>query len=190
MTVPAQRRTAVGAQDYREAMSLLAVPVCVVTTRQDGENWGFTASTVTGISLDPPLVSVSVARSSSCHSALTLAPEFVINVLGDHQRHLATRFSTRDIDRFADEGISTLPGTELPVVTDASAVYRCTRQDVVPVGDHDLFIGELTDVRLRTEAALPLTWYRRAFHRPDPYAGPRPRAAAAVQPSPQQRWTQ
>jgi flavin reductase ActVB len=75
------------------------------------------------------------------------------------------------------------------VVTDASAVYRCTRQDVVPVGDHDLFIGELTDVRLRTEAAHPLTWYRRAFHRPEPFAGPVPHAAAAERPSQQQRWS-
>ncbi|MGW0533976.1 flavin reductase family protein [Streptomyces sp. NPDC003032] len=166
MTVPAQRRTAVSAQEYREAMSMLAVPVCVVTTRHDGENAGLTASTVTGISLDPPLVSVSVARTASCHGALTRAPEFVINVLGDDQRHIAARFSTRDIDRFAGEGISTLPGTQLPVVTEASALYRCTRQDVVPVGDHDLLIGELTDVRLDTEAR-PLTWYRRAFHRPE-----------------------
>ncbi|MEV0124313.1 flavin reductase family protein [Streptomyces sp. NPDC050703] len=168
MTVPAQRRTAVSAQDYREAMSLLAVPVCVVTTRADGENRGLTASTVTGVSLDPPLVSVAVARTSSCHGALTRAPQFVINVLGDDQHHLATRFSTRDIDRFAGEGISTLPGSELPVITDAHALYRCTRRQVIPVGDHDLLIGELTDVRLRPEAR-PLTWYRRAFHRPQPY---------------------
>lgn len=168
MTVPAQRRTPVSAQDYREAMSLLAVPVCVVTTRHDGQDWGLTTSTVTGVSLDPPLVSVSVARSASCHGALSRAPEFVINVLGDHQRHLATRFSTKDIDRFAGGEVSTLPGTQLPVVTDASALYRCTRQEVVAVGDHDLLIGELTDTRLRT-AARPLAWYRRAFHHLEPY---------------------
>lgn len=167
MTVPVQRRKAVSAADYREAMSLLAVPVCVVTTREGGADWGLTASTVTGLSLDPPLVSVAVARSASCHGSLTRAPEFVINVLCDHQRHLATRFATQDIDRFADGGITTLPGTELPVVIGASAVYRCTRHDVIPVGDHDLLIGELTDVRVRT-AARPLTWHRRAFHHPEP----------------------
>jgi flavin reductase ActVB len=167
VTVPAQRRTPVSAQDYREAMSLLAVPVCVVTTRQDGENWGLTVSTVTGVSLDPPLVSVAVARSASCHGALTRAPEFVINVLGEHQSRLAARFSTSGVDRFAGGGTSTLPGTDLPVVSDANALYRCARREVVPVGDHELLIGELTDVRLRTDARA-LTWFRRAFHRPEP----------------------
>lgn len=166
MTMPAQRRSPVSAQRYREALSLLAVPVCVVTTRQADKNWGLTASTVTGVSLDPPLVSVSIARSAGCHEYLTQAPEFVVNVLGADQFPLALRFATRGIDRFADGGLAVLPGTDLPVVTDANATYRCTRHAVIPVGDHDLLIGELTDVQLRAEAR-PLTWFRRAFHRPE-----------------------
>ena len=169
MTVPAQRRSPVSAQRYREALSLLAAPVCVVTTRQADQNWGLTASTVTGVSLDPPLVSVSIARTAGCHAFLTRAPEFVVNVLGAEQFPLALRFAARGIDRFADGGLSVLPGTDLPVVTDANATYRCTRYDVIPVGDHDLLIGELTDVRIRA-GARPLTWFRRGFHSPQRHA--------------------
>lgn len=167
MTVPAQRRAPVGAQQYREAMAVLAAPVCVVTTRLAGESWGMTASTVTGISLDPPLVAVAVGHTAGCHEALTRSSEFAVSVLGDHQRHLAVRFSTRGIDRFAGDGLTTLTGTDLPVIADAAAHYRCTRHDVVTIGDHDLLIGELTDFDLRG-GERPLIWFRRAFHAGQP----------------------
>jgi flavin reductase ActVB len=154
-------------QQFREAMTLLAAPVTIVTTLDaNGRRWGFTASSVTSGSLDPPLVLVGVARTSSCHRALVSAPEFVVNVVGDQHRELVTRFATHGVDRFAGGDFTEWPGSDLPCLPDATVSYRCLSHSVMPVGDHDLLVGALTGVRLGAPGRA-LLWYRRRFHSPE-----------------------
>lgn len=153
---------------FREAMSLLAAPLTVVTTRDhDGRRWGFTASSVVSASLAPPLLTVGIAHGSSCFEAMVDAGEFVVNLLGEEQQEVAGRFATRGADRFAGMDCRDLSGTALPYLRDAHAVFRCTLADRFTVGDHDLFVGELTEVHMSGEAR-PLLWYRRGFHVPVP----------------------
>ncbi|WP_234580918.1 flavin reductase family protein [Micromonospora sp. MH99] len=151
------------ADEFRNAMALLAAPVAIVTTLFDGRRWGFTASAVTGLSLSPPLVSVAIDRVSRSHGAFVLAKEFVVNVLAEQHREIASRFARLGPDKFANHTDSTFPGTSLPAIDQAIAQYRCTRQAVVPVGDHDLVVGEVSMV-LRDPARRPLLWYERGFH--------------------------
>jgi flavin reductase ActVB len=147
---------------YREAMSCLAAPIAIVTCCHDGRNWGLTASSVAALSLTPPLVSVAIARTASCHKALTSCGEFMISVLTARHRDLAVRFAASGVDRFADGGMAAVEQADIPVVAEAGAQYRCARWDVLPVGDHDLLVGLVTDVSIH-ELAEPLVWYRRAF---------------------------
>ncbi|WP_042407620.1 flavin reductase family protein [Streptacidiphilus carbonis] len=163
-----RRAVEVDADRFREAMARLAAPVVVVTTRYGERDWGMTASAVMSVSLDPPLVTVGIARTAGCHRALTRAPEFVINVLGDRQQDLARRFAGRGVDRFAGGGTDALPGSGLPVVRGAGVVCRCERWDVVTVGDHDLLIGRPVAIELAETAGDPLLWYRRSFGRAAP----------------------
>ncbi|MFI6099322.1 flavin reductase family protein [Lentzea sp. NPDC051213] len=150
---------------FREAMSLVAAPIAVVTTTDGtGRRWGFTASAVTSVSMSPPLVLVGIGHTSSCHEALTSATEFVINVLGESDGEVARRFATKDVDRFAGTGLVTWPGTALPVLPSAVVALRCEVADVIVAGDHDLLIGRLCAVRFSEEAPDPLVWYRRGFH--------------------------
>ncbi|MFG2628161.1 flavin reductase family protein [Streptomyces sp. NPDC048473] len=151
---------------FREAMSLLAAPIAVITVQDETGRWrGFTASSVTSASLDPPLLTVGVSRTSSCHAALVAAPGFVVNVLGDQHREVAMRFATRGVDRFAAGDFKNWPGSELPCLPDANALYRCVTTDIIPVGDHDLLVGALTEVSWGNPGE-PLLWYRRGFHAP------------------------
>ncbi|MFF5448534.1 flavin reductase family protein [Streptomyces sp. NPDC012888] len=158
-----QKQPTVDGATFKEAMSLLAAPLTVVTTRDaDGRPWGFTASAVTSVSLDPPLVLVGIAHTSSCHGALTRVPEFVINVLGEEHRDLAGRFATSGVDRFAGAPLEDWPDTRaLPHVPDALAL-RCALADRITLGDHDLLIGRVLEVRM-AGSDRPLLWYRRAF---------------------------
>ncbi len=152
-------------QQFRDAMALLAAPITVVTTRDgEGERWGFTASAVSSVSLDPPLVLVGVARTASCHRALTSAGEFVINVLTDRHREVAVRFATHGIDRFADRDFTQFPGTRLPCLPDANLLVHCHTWQVVPAGDHDLLIGAVAEVHPTAAPGKPLLWYQRGFH--------------------------
>ncbi|MFI5528206.1 flavin reductase family protein [Kitasatospora sp. NPDC051853] len=152
----------VDAQTFRDAMALLAAPTTIVTTLdQDGRPWGFTASAVTSVSLDPPLLLVGVGRTSSCHRALVTAREFVVNVLGEQHQDMARRFARHGVDRFAGGGLTTLDG--LPCLPDARVVLRCRTTQVTPAGDHDLLLGTVAEARI----GLPgrsLVWYQRAFH--------------------------
>ncbi|MFF8619150.1 flavin reductase family protein [Streptomyces sp. NPDC015350] len=168
MTVPytPPRAAATGAQEFRDAMALLAAPVTVITTADgDGRPRGFTASSVTSVSLDPPLVLVGVTRGSSCHRPLIEQGEFVVNVLGVRHGALARRFATTGVDRFAGGEFEAWPGSGLPYLPDASVLLRCTLADVVPAGDHDLLLGSPAEVRTDGSSGA-LVWYQRGFHVP------------------------
>ncbi|QDI68466.1 NADH:riboflavin 5'-phosphate oxidoreductase [Streptomyces calvus] len=158
----------VSAQQFRDAMAELASPVTVVTAPDGrGGRRGCTASSVTSVSLDPPLLQVSVAHTSSSHRALVTSREFIVHVLADRHRWLADRFARRDIDRFAGSGFTTWPGTDLPWFPDATAAFRCLTRQAIPVGDHTLLIGALAAVRTGPTDGTPtdaLLWHRRAFH--------------------------
>jgi flavin reductase ActVB len=156
-------RVPLSADAFKEAMSLLAAPLTIVTTSDaGGRRWGFTASSVSSVSLDPPLMLVGVANESSCRQALEDAGEFLVNVLGEQHRGVARAFASRGVDRFAGLDFSTWPGSALPVLPDASAAFRCAVVEWIPVGDHQLVIGELTGLR-SGGATRPLLWHRRGF---------------------------
>ncbi|MFI2242269.1 flavin reductase family protein [Streptomyces chrestomyceticus] len=156
-------RPALDAGTFRDALALLAAPLTVVTTHDaEGRPRGFTASSVTSVSLDPPLVLVGIARTSSCFAAFAAAPEFVINILGAQHRDLARKFADRRADRFAGEDFAAA-GSGPPRLTGAHAALRCTVTERVPAGDHDLLLGTPTEVHT-TGSTRPLVWHRRRFH--------------------------
>jgi flavin reductase ActVB len=153
----------VGPQAFREAMSRLPSPVTVVTTLDPaGQPCGMTASAVCSLSLEPPLVLVAVARSASTYRALTTAPGFVVNILGNAHREVASRFATHGVDRFAGGEFALRPGDGIPYLPDALARVGCRTHDRVGQGDHTLLIGAVTDVELGV--GEPLVWQQRAFH--------------------------
>ncbi|GGS25248.1 flavin reductase [Streptomyces aureoverticillatus] len=168
--VQEQTKPAAGAQAFKDAMALLAAPVSVVTARDAaGRRWGFTASSVTSVSLHPPLVMVGIALTSSCHRAMTQAGEFVINLLGEQHRPIAQRFAARGVDRFAPGDFGAWDDTTaLPHLPDATVLLRCTTVDVIRAGDHDLLLATPDQIRIRDHADPPLLWYRRGFHTPVP----------------------
>ncbi|MEU3838488.1 flavin reductase family protein [Streptomyces sp. NPDC028635] len=166
-TPPGDEQPGTQAQAFRDAMALLAAPLTVVTVLDEaGRRRGFTASSVTSVSLDPPLVLVGVGLSSSCHAVLTGAREFVVNVLGEEHRDVARRFATHGIDRFAQGGFAAWDGTGTPFLPRATVLLRCRTADVVRAGDHDLVLGTVLETRTGDPAGAPLLWYRRAFHTP------------------------
>ncbi|MGW3462537.1 flavin reductase family protein [Streptomyces olivaceoviridis] len=164
MTIPTHEALLpVDGDTFRQAMSRLAAPLTVVTTRDaTGTPRGFTASSTTAASLEPPLVVVGISHTSSCHGVLSQAPEFVVNVLGGQHRTVAERFARSGVDRFAGQDFTPWPGTDLPCLPGAHAALRCVVRERIPVGDHDLLIGELVGV-LTGESTEPLLWYDRAF---------------------------
>lgn len=125
----------------RQIMGRFATGVTIITTRFGEEISGMTANAVISLSLDPPLVAVSVDKTSTMHHCLTTGQCFAINVLNSEQEALSNRFAQRGPKDFSDLDL-TSSATGAPILTAALAYLDCKLVDITAVGDHDLFIGE------------------------------------------------
>lgn len=147
---------------FRQLLGRFATGVTVLTTRASpgGEPIGMTASSVASVSLDPPLVLVSVDRRHEMHAALEAASHFVLNVLAADQEALSRRFAADEPNRFG--GVGFRPNKQgIAVLDGVLAHIECEKQAVVPAGDHTVFFGlvvggSVTDRR-------PLLYYRGGY---------------------------
>ena len=126
----------------RKIMGQFATGVTVVTTRfGDGEVTGMTANAVMSLSLVPPLVVVSVNKESGMHAALEAGRCYAINILKRDQEDLSNRFATPGPKDFSDLNLEE-GETGVPILADALAWIECRLTEVVPAGDHNMFLGE------------------------------------------------
>jgi flavin reductase (DIM6/NTAB) family NADH-FMN oxidoreductase RutF len=135
----------------REVMRRFPAPVAVVTTRVDDERYGFTAGSVVSLSLEPPLVGVSVGAESSSHEPMRRAGRFAISLLSEHQAEVAQHFARTGIPPVVLwEGTNVRDGEHGPLVQDALAWLECRTWAEYAAGDHTLFIGEVLSLELGT----------------------------------------
>ena len=146
---------------FRQLLGRFATGVTVLTSRKpSGELIGMTASSVASVSLDPPLVLVSVDKQHDMHAALESGTHFVLNILSAEQEAVSRRFASNDTDRF--RGVSYKENERgIPVIDGAVAHIECEKRSAVPGGDHTVFIGlvvggDATDRR-------PLLYYRGGY---------------------------
>jgi flavin reductase ActVB len=160
---PGALPTSVDAAAFRDAMAALPAGVTVVTARDaDGAPRGFTASAVSSLSLDPPLVLVCVNKSSSMHDLLAARTPFAVNVLACGQESIADRFARRDVERFAG-GDFTVDELGPPVLHGAVCQLSCVHHAVVDGGDHSIVVGRV--VWSATPGGEPLVYAGRRFRR-------------------------
>jgi flavin reductase (DIM6/NTAB) family NADH-FMN oxidoreductase RutF len=139
---------------FRHALGRFATGVAIVTTcTADGQREGVTVNSFTSLSLDPPMVSWSLRRSSSSLAAFNQSGRFAINVLSEAQIHLSRHFAAPHADKF--ESIEHMPGSEgCPIFGRCLAVYECSTDRAIEVGDHVLFIGRVKEVSFDEGAPL------------------------------------
>jgi flavin reductase (DIM6/NTAB) family NADH-FMN oxidoreductase RutF len=154
-------RHGVDPAQFRQLLGRFATGVTVVTTRDPaGRPVGMTASSVASISLEPPLVLVSVARANDMHPALQAASYFVLNVLAADQEALSRRFAEDHPDRF--DGIGYHESRHgLPVLEGTLATIECIKHGEAPGGDHTVFFGLVTGGRVAD--GRPLLYYRGGY---------------------------
>lgn len=145
----------------RAALGRFATGVTIITTRGfDGAPAGFTANSFNSVSLDPPLILWSLARSSPRLGVYRAAEHYAVNILGAGQAELASRFARRDVDRY--DGVDWHEGLGgAPVLEGALAVFECAHEAVYPAGDHELFIGRVMNCAIGEGA--PLTFFAGRF---------------------------
>jgi flavin reductase (DIM6/NTAB) family NADH-FMN oxidoreductase RutF len=126
----------------RKIMGQFATGVTVVTTDGKGGAHGLTANAVASLSLNPPLVLVAVDKKAHTLRFLKTNRCFAVNILRLEQEEISRRFATPGPKDFSDLAILTAV-THAPILADCLAYLDCRVIDVLPGGDHEIFIGEI-----------------------------------------------
>lgn len=136
-----ENRSVPSADLLKQAFSLFPSGVVIATTVDSaGKQHGFTASSFTPLSVDPPMVLVCLNVSAHCFDVFSQARHFAISVLRPEHHNEAMRFATRGVDKF--EGASFEPGQlGLPCLRNALASFECSVVDRYPGGDHAILTG-------------------------------------------------
>ena len=128
---------------YRRLLGSFATGVTVVTTHDgDGRPAGMTASAVSAVSLEPPLLLVCIDHEATMHALLRAVPQFALNVLADDQEVLSRQFAAGFAHRFRDVAYTPDP-SGLPLLNDVVAHIVCERREMVTAGDHTVFFGHV-----------------------------------------------
>ncbi|GGZ50453.1 hypothetical protein GCM10010387_50800 [Streptomyces inusitatus] len=156
----------VDSAEFTRAMARVPAPVTVATTvTASGEHRGFTGSSFSALSLDPPLVLICLDKKASTHDAFTTAEHFLVNVLARGQAEVALRFAKSGVDRFAD-GDMVPCERGLPGLAAAAARVACSLHAVMDGGDHSILVGRVETAYVSTRT--PLVYSDRAFALPVP----------------------
>ena len=143
MTVTSQAR-ALSPEVLRRAYSAFPTGVVALCGLVDGRPVGVAASSFNTLSIDPPLVGVAFARSSTTWPVLRRAPRIGISVLGHDQGGVCRALAGPAADRFAGLAWSTGSSTDV-YVGGSCQTLSCSIDAVVPVGDHELAVLAVHD---------------------------------------------
>lgn len=136
-----QPATSFDAKAFRQALGQFATGVAIITAEgADGNAIGMTMSSFNSVSLDPPLVLFSVARSAYSLSAMTEAKGFGVNILGEDQAALSNRFAKALGDKWTD--VELAPGS-VPLLSGALAHFECAPYAQYDGGDHVIFVARV-----------------------------------------------
>jgi len=148
-------------RDLRRAFGNFATGVTIVTTLDaQGKPCGFTANSFTSVSIDPPLLLVSIARSAFGCEVFTAAKGFAVNILARDQRELSNRFAAAGTDKFAGLDWQGKEGGS-PIIDGVVAWFDCSHHQQVDAGDHIILIGRVLDYAYNTHT--PLGFCRGAY---------------------------
>lgn len=148
------------ASGMRRTLGRFLTGVAVVTAEHDGEKVGMTISSLTSISLEPPILMISVNFDTRTGNALLASGRFGVSILGAKQEGVARQFAVRGGKRFED-GVFDLTPAGLPVVAGALSQAECEVVQSHVVGDHQVFFGEVKSARYRD--GEPLAFYSGKF---------------------------
>jgi flavin reductase (DIM6/NTAB) family NADH-FMN oxidoreductase RutF len=135
--------------ELRDVMRRFPAPIAVVTTRDEDERYGLTVGSLVSLSLEPPLVGVSVGKESSSHEPIRRAQGFAVSLLSEAQEHEARHFARSGVPpAFLWHGAAVRDGGRGPLLEGALAWLECRTRAAHDVGDHTLFVGEVESYQL------------------------------------------
>lgn len=146
---------------FRSVMGTFASGVVVISAEGTDGPVGMTCQSFFSLSIDPPLIALGVAKSSSTWPHVAAAGRFAVNILPAGAAPEALQFARSGTDKWA--GIAWAPGfTGAPLIADALAGIECELDAVHDGGDHHLVVGRVVSLDQRPEVD-PLVYFRGSF---------------------------
>ncbi len=155
---------ALDSEKLRRAMRAWTTGVAIVTSIYEDRQYGMTVNSFTSISLEPPLISVTLKRLTHTHDLVVKSGMFSVTILTAAQKDLSDRFAGKIpniVDRFAGVQTETI-SLDAPVFKEGMAYFDCQVMSSMPVGENTLFIAEVLDARGEGDGE-PLVYHNREF---------------------------
>ena len=141
-------------EKYRQqSLRMLSYGVYILSSVNEGEYCVATITWVSQASFEPPMISVCIKRNSSSYEIVKKRGEFILHLLGDNQKELASTFFKPTI--FENEklnGQAFSLGNNLPLLKDVPAYIQCKVVEILENGDHPLFLAEVVDAKINNDS--------------------------------------
>lgn len=147
---------------FRRAFRSWASGVAVVSASRDGKLHGMTASSLTSVSLHPPLLSVCCDLETRTLELIHGVRRFGVTVLARGQEELSNRFASKALEDVRFEGQAYHVGEHgVPLLDGGVAQFECAVHDIVRAGDHDIVIGQVLSAQ--ASDGEPLLYWAGAY---------------------------
>ncbi|MFJ2605392.1 flavin reductase family protein [Streptomyces sp. NPDC091279] len=120
-----------------------AAGVAVITARAESGPVGFTATSLSSVSAEPPMLSFGVATGASSWPAIAATDHIGVHLLGEHQHELAATFARSGADRFGSPTVWREGPEGVPVLDGVQAWLVCRIVGRVPAGDHRIVLAQV-----------------------------------------------
>lgn len=147
--------------ELRQVMGHFATGVTIITTlTKAGEMHGLTANAFTSVSLEPPLLLISVDKKAESWPAFEESRVFTVNILADDQEGLSRKFAVSGGNKFG--GVAYRIGANGAPILDGTLAYiECTLYAAYDGGDHSIYLGEIQQAEIHE--GKPLLFYRGGY---------------------------
>jgi flavin reductase (DIM6/NTAB) family NADH-FMN oxidoreductase RutF len=147
--------------ELRRVMGHFATGVTIITTiSKDGTPYGLTANAFMSVSLEPPLLLISVDKKAESYVYFEESKVFTVNILSDNQEGLSRKFAVSGGNKF--EAVAYRRGANnVPILEDTLGHIECRLYATYDGGDHTLHLGEVLEAE--TREGRPLLFYRGGY---------------------------
>lgn len=153
------------ADNYKALARSWAATVTVITMLDENDDLdGFTATAFLTVSIDPPIILISVQKTSLASSTLSKCKAFAVNLLAPHQADVANAFARPQVQRKASwDSIPFKEGVAgAPLLQETAGAFTATVRQVIEAGDHLLVLGDVQDIHVH-EGGTTLMYHNRKY---------------------------
>ena len=145
---------AIGLDDFREAMRLFPAAVSIIGAEKDGVRHGYTATAVCSLSAEPARLLTCADKTAGNHQLIIEAQRFSVNLLGEDQADLASRFASKPVESRFEQGDWRTGAGGLPVLAGAVAAFECALERHIEFETHCVFFGRIVACVTENKPAL------------------------------------